>query len=81
MLSDVSTCSGPVLIDLSGITFLDLQSARELVSRSLACSRPPTFLDPSSQVTATMRALGFEGWPTIPPATVRDETQVFSGIS
>lgn len=80
-LSDVSACRGPVLIDLSGITFLDLQSARELAVHPLLCTRRPTFLDPSPQVTATMRALGFEDWPTIPPATLRDEPQVFSSIS
>lgn len=81
MLSEVSSCRGPILVDLSGITFLDLQSARELAVRSLLYSHHLTFLDPSTEVMASMRALGFEDWLTIPPGTGRDELQVFSGVS
>jgi hypothetical protein len=38
------------------------------------------FLDPSQQVTATMAALGLEGWPNVPTGTGRDEPQVFSSV-
>jgi anti-anti-sigma regulatory factor len=80
VLDGFSSRRGPVLVDLSGISFLDLRSARELAVRSLLCARRLTFLDPSPQVSATMGALGLEGWPTVPPGTGRDEPQVFSGV-
>jgi anti-anti-sigma regulatory factor len=82
ILDDVSSRWRPVLVDLSEITFLDLCSARGIVVRSmLRRTRRPTFLDPSPQVTATMQALGLEGWPDFPPGTGRDEPYVFSGVS
>lgn len=81
MLSDVSACRGPVLVDLSGITFLDLQSARELAIRSLPCSHHLTFLGPSPEVMATVKALCLEGWLSGPPGTGLDEARIFSGVS
>jgi anti-anti-sigma regulatory factor len=79
-LKDASSSRGPVLIDLSGITFLDLRSARELAVRSMLRTHRLIFLDPSQQVTATMAALGLEGWPNVPTGTGRDEPQVFSSV-
>jgi anti-anti-sigma regulatory factor len=81
ILDYVSSRRRPVLVDLSEITVLDLRSAREIVVRSMLRTHRPTFLDPSPQVTATMRALGLEGWPDFPPGTGRDEPYVFSGVS
>ncbi len=80
ILNHASSRRGPVLVDLSGISFLDLRSALELAVRSLLHAHRLTFLDPSPQVIATMGALGLEGWPTAPPGTGRDEPQVFSGV-
>ena len=80
MLSDVSACRGPILVDLSGITFLDLQSARELAVRSLLYAHHLTFLGPSPQVIATMGALGLEGWLGVPPGAGLGEARTFSGI-
>ena len=57
-LADVSSRREPVLVDLSGISFLDLQSARELAVSSLLHENHLTLIDPSHQVTATVEAIG-----------------------
>ena len=80
-LDDATLYRGPVLVDMSEVTFLDLRSAHEIVIRSILRTHCPTFLDPSPQVTATMSALGLEGWPYAPPAAGRGGPQVFSGVS
>jgi anti-anti-sigma regulatory factor len=69
-LTDASSRRGPVLVDLSGITFLDLRSARELAVGSMLRPNRPTFVNPSPQVRATAAALGLEGWPHVPPDAV-----------
>jgi anti-anti-sigma regulatory factor len=81
MLIEVSSRRRPTLVDLSGISFLDLQSARELAVRSLLYARHLTFRNPSPQVMATVGALGLEGWLNLLPDTGRGEPQVFSGVS
>ena len=81
MLCDVSSRGRPILMDLSGIAFLDLQSARELAVRSLLYTKHLTFRNPSPQVLATVGALGLEGWLNLLPDTGRDGPQVFSGVS
>jgi anti-anti-sigma regulatory factor len=57
-LADVSSRREPVVVDLSGISFLDLQSARELAVRSLLHENHLTLINPSHQVIATVEALG-----------------------
>ena len=81
ILDEASSCRGPVLVDLSEVTFLDLCSAREIAVRSMLRTSCPTFLDPSPQVTATMTALGLGGWPYGRPGVDRGGPQVFSGVS
>ena len=81
MLCDVSSRGRPILMDLSGIAFLDLQSARELAVRSLLYTKHLTFRNPSPQVLSTVGALGLEGWLNLLPDTGRDGPQVFSGVS
>ena len=81
ILNHASSRRGPVLVDLSGVSFLDLRSARELAVRSLLYAHHLSFLDPSPQVMATMGALGLEGWPHVPPDTGHEEQQVFSDVS
>ena len=51
----------PVVVNLSGVKFLDLQSGRELVVRSLIQAHHLAFENPSSGVLATIRALGIDG--------------------
>jgi anti-anti-sigma regulatory factor len=60
-LDHVCAFGKPVVVDLSGVTFLDLQSARELVVRSLIQAHHLAFESPSSGVLATIRALGMDG--------------------
>ncbi len=69
------------LVDLSGITFLDLDSARELALRSQIYARYLTLHDPSPQVTASVRAFGLRGWIRFHPGADHEEPPVFSGAS
>ena len=48
------------MVDLSGITFLDLQSTRELVVRSLIQAHQLVFRNPSPGVLASAQALGMQ---------------------
>jgi anti-anti-sigma regulatory factor len=77
ILDEASSRLRPVLVDLSEITFLDLCSAREIAVRSMLRTHRPTFLDPSPQVTATMTALGLEGWPDALPGVGCGGPRVF----
>jgi anti-anti-sigma regulatory factor len=80
-LNEVSTHRRPTLVDLSGITFLDLQSAREFAVRSLLYARHLTFGNPSAEVLASLKALGLEGWIRIEPYAGQDGPPVFSEVS
>ena len=60
-LDHVCAFGKPVVVDLSEVTFLDLQSARELVVRSLIQAHHLAFENPSSGVLASLRALGMDG--------------------
>jgi anti-anti-sigma regulatory factor len=59
-LDHVGAFGRPVVVDLSGVTFLDLQSARELVVRSLIQTHQLVFENPSSGVLASLGALGID---------------------
>jgi hypothetical protein len=76
-LDDVCAFGKPVVVDLSGVTFLDLQSARELVVQSLFRARHLAFENPSSGVLASIRALGMDGRARI--RIGHEEPPVFSG--
>jgi anti-anti-sigma regulatory factor len=78
-LSEVSTLRRPTLVDLSGITFLDLQSAREFAIRSLLYAQHLSFANPSAEVLASIRALRLEGWIHLSPNSYRGDIPVFSG--
>jgi len=75
-LDRVCTLGKPVVVDLSGVTFLDLQSARELVVRSLIQAHHLAFENPSSGVLASIRALGMDGRTRIHSG--HEEPPVFS---
>ena len=79
-LGKVSMLRRPTLVDLSGITFLDLQSAREFAVRSLLYARHLTFGNPSTEVLTTLKALGLESWVRIEPYAGHDGPPVFSGV-
>lgn len=57
-LDDASVSGRRAVVDLSGVTFLDLQSARELVVRSLIQAHQLSFEKPSPGVLASVEALG-----------------------
>ena len=67
----------PVVVDLSGVTFLDLQSARELVVRFLFQAHHLAFENPSPSVLASIRALGMDGRTLTHSG--HEEPPVFSG--
>ena len=77
-LDHVSAFGKPVVVDLSGVTFLDLQSARELVVRSVIQAHQLAFENPSSGVLASIRALGLDGKSYV--HTGREDPQVVSEI-
>ena len=60
-LDHVCAFGKPVVVDLSEVTFLDLQSARELVVRYLIWAHQLAFEHPSSGVLASIRAPGMDG--------------------
>jgi anti-anti-sigma factor len=68
----------PTLVDLSGITFLDLESARELAVRSQLYARRLTLRNPSRWVLASIAAFGLEEWIHFHPGTDREEPPVVS---
>ena len=80
-LNEVSTLHRPTLVDLSGITFLDLQSAREFAVRSLLYARRLSFGNLSPEALASIKALGLEGWLRIEPRAGHDGPPVISGVS
>ncbi len=80
-LNGVASLHRPTLVDLSGITFLDLQSARELAVRSQLFSHCLTFGNPSPEVRASTRAFGLEGWVRLQTDSDRRDPPVFSGVS
>lgn len=61
-LDAVRNLRGPVSVDLSGVTFLDLGCARELAVRSQLYAHCLGLRNPSREVLATVRACGLEDW-------------------
>ena len=80
-LNGVASLQRPALVDLSGITFLDLLSARELAVSSQLYSHYLTFANPSPEVTASTRAFGLEGWVRSEARGDRREPPVISEVS
>jgi anti-anti-sigma regulatory factor len=80
-LSEVSTPRGSTLVDLSGVTFLDLQSAREFAVRSMLYAQHLSFGNPSPEAWASIKALGLETWLRLQPYAGHGEPPVFSEVS
>ena len=68
----------PVLVDLSEITFLDLDSARELAVRSELYARHLVLRNPSLQVRASIEAFGLGEWMNLHPTSDRAEPPLIS---
>ena len=80
-LNQVASLQRPTLVDLSGITFLDLLSARELAIRSQLYSHYLIFGNPSPGVTASARAFGLENWVNSQAGGDHTEPPVISEVS
>ncbi|HET7477912.1 MAG TPA: STAS domain-containing protein [Rubrobacteraceae bacterium] len=70
---------GPAVVDLSGITFLDLLCARELAVRSQIHAHKIRLRSPSRPVLDSARACGLEDWLLLAPGTGDREPPVISG--
>ncbi len=62
VLSGVASLRRPTVVDLSGITFLDAASIRELAVHSQLYAHHFAFRNPSWQVAASMEACGLDSW-------------------
>ncbi len=56
----------PTMVDLSGVTFLDVGATRELTIRYLLYAQHLTFRNPSPQVRASVAACGCKEWFDFP---------------
>jgi anti-anti-sigma regulatory factor len=81
MLTDVSSRREWSLVDLSGVSFLDLQSARKLAFHSLLYRHNLKLRNASSQVMATLGALGLGERLDFSSDTGRDGPRIFSEVS
>jgi anti-anti-sigma factor len=68
----------PALVDLSGITFLDLASARELAASFQLHPGYLTLRNPSRWVLASIEAFGMGQWIRFHPTSDREEPPVVS---
>jgi anti-anti-sigma factor len=80
-LNRVLDLSRPALVDLSGITFLDLESARELVLRYQLHADHLTLSNPSRWVSASIEAFGLAAWIHFHPTSDREEPPLVSEAS
>jgi anti-anti-sigma regulatory factor len=62
ILDSVVALRRPTMVDLSGVTFLDVGATRELTIRSRLYAHHLTFRNPSPQVCASVAACRFEEW-------------------
>ncbi len=62
ILDSVLTLRRPTIVDLSGVTFLDVGATRELTIRSRLYAHHLIFRNPSPQVHASVLACGLEEW-------------------
>jgi anti-anti-sigma regulatory factor len=67
VLDYAGTLRDPVAVDLAGVTFLDLGTARELAVRCQVYAHRLKLRSPSWQVRASVRACGLEEWLTFDP--------------
>ena len=61
-LDNVASLRRPTTVDLSGVTFLDVQSTRELAVRSQLYAHHLTLVNPSWQARASIKACKLADW-------------------
>ena len=71
----------PTLLDLSGVTFLDLESARELAVRCQLYANFLTLRNPSPEVRASVAAFELGEWISFHPGSDREEPPLVSEAS
>ncbi|MBA3423314.1 MAG: STAS domain-containing protein [Rubrobacteraceae bacterium] len=79
-LDRVAGLRRPALVDLSGVTFLDVRSAHELMVRSWLHGHHVAFVNPSWQVLASVGACGFGERARFGPAENQTEAAAFPGL-
>ncbi len=79
-LGGVAALRRQTILDLSGVTFLDLQAAREIAVRSELYAHHLTLRNLSPQARASVKAFGLQNWFAPPPDGDREEP-VLSGAS
>ncbi len=62
VLSNVVSLRRPTWVDLSGVTFIDVEATRELTIHSRLYAHHLSLCNPSWQVRASVEACGFEEW-------------------
>jgi hypothetical protein len=80
-LNSVLDLRRPTFVDLSAISFLDLESARELALRAQLYAHQLSLRNPSPQVIASVKAFGLWGWVHFHPGTDHEEPPVVSEAS
>ena len=80
-LDAVAGLPGKAIVDLAGISFLDLLCSRELAVRSQLQGCHLAFQTPSPEATASIEAAGLEAWFRFQPDAGRNDPQLFSGVS
>jgi hypothetical protein len=71
----------PTFLDLARVTFLDLESGRELAVRAQLYAHRLTLHNPSLQVTASLKAFGLEDWIRFRSDSDREEPPLVSETS
>lgn len=61
-LGGAAAAGRPAVVDLSGVTFLDVGTTRELAARSQLHAHLLTLCSPSAAVRASVAACGLESW-------------------
>lgn len=80
-LDSVASFREPTSVDLSGVTFLDLQSTRELALRSQLYGHHLTLVNPSWQARASVKSCKLEGWIHFDETTTSPEIQPLKKVS
>lgn len=80
-LDAVASLWGGAVVDLAGVTFLDLLSARELAVHAHLYRSRLALQNPSPEVVASIEAAGLGGWVRFRPDADRNGPQLVSGAS
>ncbi|MDQ4106760.1 MAG: STAS domain-containing protein [Actinomycetota bacterium] len=80
-LDNMASFRRPTTIDLSGVTFLDLQSTRELAVRAQLYAHLLTLANPSWQARASVEACKLQDWVRFEHRTIRPDPRPLRKVS